>query len=138
MPETVSETGPSDSLRIDKWLWYARFFKSRALASRMVQSGRLRINGDSISKPHRQVLPEMVLVFPQGEVIRTIKVLALATRRGPASEAQSLYEDLDPPEARTTKKDRLVIPQFEIRDAGTGRPTKRDRRLNDKLKSLND
>ena len=127
-----------ETLRIDKWLWYARFFKSRALASRMVSSGRLRLNGESISKPHRQVLPDMVLVFPQGETIRTIKILALATRRGPASEAQTLYEDLDPPQAKESKTDRLVIPQFETRDSGAGRPTKRDRRLNDKLKSLDD
>ena len=127
-----------ETLRIDKWLWYARFFKSRALASRMVSSGRLRLNGESISKPHRQVLPDMVLVFPQGETIRTIKILALATRRGPASEAQTLYEDLDPPQAKDIKTDKLVIPQFETRDSGAGRPTKRDRRLNDKLKSLND
>ena len=127
-----------DTLRIDKWLWYARFFQSRALASRMVSSGRLRMNGESISKPHRQVLPDMVLVFPQGETIRTIKVLALTTRRGPASEAQTLYEDLDPPQAKSVKTDRLVIPQFETRDSGAGRPTKRDRRLNDKLKSLDD
>lgn len=127
-----------ETLRIDKWLWYARFFKSRALASRMVSSGRLRLNGESISKPHRQVLPDMVLVFPQGETIRTIKILALATRRGPASEAQTLYEDLDPPQVKEIKTDRLVIPQFETRDSGAGRPTKRDRRLNDKLKSLDD
>ena len=127
-----------ETLRIDKWLWYARFFKSRALASRMVSSGRLRINGESISKPHRQILPDMVLVFPQGETIRTIKVLALATRRGPATEAQALNEDLDPPQPKQTNKDKLIIPKFEVRDAGAGRPTKRDRRLNDKLKSLDD
>ena len=126
----------TEALRIDKWLWYARFFKSRAIASRMVASGRLRINGESISKPHRTVLPEMVLVFPQGETIRTIKVLSLATRRGPASEAQALYEDLDPPQSKEAKSDRLVIPQFENRDTGAGRPTKRDRRLNDALKSI--
>ena len=92
----------------------------------------------SISKPHRQILPDMVLVFPQGETIRTIKVLALATRRGPATEAQALYEDLDPPQPKQTNKDKLIIPKFEVRDAGAGRPTKRDRRLNDKLKSLDD
>ena len=127
-----------ETLRIDKWLWYARFFKSRALASRMVSSGRLRINGESISKPHRQIVPEMVLVFPQAETIRTIKVLALATRRGPAAEAQALYEDLDPPQPKQSNKDKLSIPQFEVRDTGAGRPTKRDRRLNDKLKSLDE
>ena len=126
----------TQALRIDKWLWYARFFKSRAIASRMVASGRLRINGESISKPHRTVLPEMVLVFPQGETIRTIKVLELATKRGPAIEAQKLYEDLDPPQPKNKDKDRLVIPKFEVRDTGSGRPTKRDRRLNDALKAI--
>lgn len=124
-----------EQLRIDKWLWYARFFKSRANASRMVAAGRLRINGESISKPHRTVFPDMVLVFPQGEVIRTIKVLSLATRRGPASEAQALYEDLDPPQPKGDGKKHLAIPQFERRDTGSGRPTKRDRRLNDALKN---
>ena len=125
----------TESLRIDKWLWYARFFKSRAVASRMVSAGRLRINGESISKPHRAVLPDMVLVFPQGEVIRTIKVLSLATRRGPASEAQALYQDLDPPQPKAARSE-VLIPQFETRDTGSGRPTKRDRRLNDALKSI--
>lgn len=126
----------TEQLRIDKWLWYARFFKSRATASRMVASGRLRINGETISKPHRQVLPDMVLVFPQAEVIRTIKVLELATRRGPASEAQALYEDLYPPQPKSSSSDRLVIPKFETREAGSGRPTKKDRRLNDALKQI--
>ena len=77
----------------------------------------------------------MVLVFPQGEVIRTIKVLSLATRRGPASEAQALYQDLDPPQPKAARSE-VVIPQFETRDTGSGRPTKRDRRLNDALKSI--
>ena len=126
-----------DTLRIDKWLWYARFFKSRALASRMVSSGRLRINGDTVSKPHRQVVVGQVLVFPQAEAIRTIKVVALAGRRGPASEAQLLYEDLDPPQAKSTSKSD-VLPAFEVRDAGSGRPTKRDRRQSDRLKSVFD
>ena len=123
-----------EALRIDKWLWYARFFKSRALASRMVASGRLRINGESVSKPHRQILPDMVLVFPQAETIRTIKVLALASRRGPAAEAQMLYEDLDPPQPKQASQKGLSIPQFETRQTGSGRPTKKDRRLNDALK----
>ena len=99
------------------------FSKAVPLPAVWVSSGRLRMNGESISKPHRHVLPDMVLVFPQGETIRTIKVLALTTRRGPASEAQTLYEDLDPPQAKSVKTDRLVIPQFETRDSGAGRPT---------------
>ena len=126
----------NEPLRIDKWLWYARFFKSRALASRMVSSGRLRINGEHVSKPHRQVMPDQVLVFPQGQIIRTIKVVALATRRGPAAEAQSLYEDLDPPQPRMKAKDDLRAIDFEVREKGSGRPTKKDRRRSDALKNL--
>ena len=136
MTPTPDKAGATEQLRVDKWLWYARFFKSRALASRMVASGRLRINGESVSKPHRTVLPDMVLVFPQGETIRTIKVLSLATRRGPASEAVMLYEDLDPPQQKDKSEKTLAIPQFERRDQGSGRPTKRDRRLNDALKEI--
>ena len=127
-------TDQSAPLRIDKWLWYARFFKSRALASRMVSSGRLRIDGDAVSKPHRHVQVGQTLIFPQGEVTRTIEVRALATRRGPASEAQALYHDLDPPQKKDKSSDKLIIPAFEVRDAGSGRPTKRDRRLSDALK----
>ena len=127
-------TDQSAPLRIDKWLWYARFFKSRALASRMVSSGRLRIDGDAVSKPHRHVQVGQTLIFPQGEVTRTIEVRALATRRGPAIEAQALYHDLDPPQKKDKSSDKLIIPAFEVRDAGSGRPTKRDRRLNDALK----
>lgn len=127
-------TDQSAPLRIDKWLWYARFFKSRALASRMVSSGRLRIDGDAVSKPHRHVQVGQTLIFPQGEVTRTIEVRALSTRRGPASEAQALYHDLDPPQKKDKSSDKLIIPAFEVRDAGSGRPTKRDRRLSDALK----
>ena len=127
-------TDQSAPLRIDKWLWYARFFKSRALASRMVSSGRLRIDGDAVSKPHRHVQVGQTLIFPQGEVTRTIEVRALATRRGPATEAQALYHDLDPPQKKDNSSDKLIIPAFEVRDAGSGRPTKRDRRLSDALK----
>ena len=127
-------TDQSAPLRIDKWLWYARFFKSRALASRMVSSGRLQIDGDAVSKPHRHVQVGQTLIFPQGEVTRTIEVRALTTRRGPATEAQALYHDLDPPQKKDKSSDKQIIPAFEVRDAGSGRPTKRDRRLSDALK----
>lgn len=84
-------------LRLDKWLWYARFCKSRALATKLCQSGSLRIDGALIRKPHVAVRPGQVLTFPQGRHIRVIRVSALASRRGPAAEAAELYEDLSPP-----------------------------------------
>ncbi|MEM7721313.1 MAG: RNA-binding S4 domain-containing protein [Pseudomonadota bacterium] len=83
--------------RADKWLWQARFFKTRSLAAKVVASGHVRINSTPVSKPASPVGPGDVLTFPQGRIIRVIKVVALATRRGPAPEAQELYEDMSPP-----------------------------------------
>ena len=83
-----------DALRMDKWLWQARFFKSRALASRICTAGRVRVNGAKISKAHFGVRPGQVLTFPQGRRIRVVRVIALGHRRGSAKEASLLYEDL--------------------------------------------
>jgi ribosome-associated heat shock protein Hsp15 len=84
----------SEGLRLDKWLWQARFFKTRALATQLVGKGRLRINQTIVTKAHHRVRPGDVLTFPQGRVVRVVRVVELGVRRGPASEAQSLYEDL--------------------------------------------
>lgn len=86
-------------LRIDKWLWQARFCKSRSLAAALVETGHLRVNGQPISKPGREIAPGDTLTFPQGSRIRLIRVTALGLRRGPATEAQTLYLDLDAPPA---------------------------------------
>jgi ribosome-associated heat shock protein Hsp15 len=88
-----------DGLRLDKWLWHARFYKSRTLAAAACSSGRIRINGVPVAKSHRQLKPGDVLTFPHGTHIRIIRVLALGSRRGPASEARLLYQDLAPPGA---------------------------------------
>lgn len=119
------------SLRLDKWLWYARFFKTRSIASGVCNAGRLRVGGDIVSKAHHKVRVGDVLTFPQGRHIRVVRVLALANRRGPAPEAQSLYEDLNPP-SRESRLPREAA-QVPLRDAGAGRPTKRERRLLEKL-----
>jgi ribosome-associated heat shock protein Hsp15 len=88
--------GPErETLRLDKWLWQARFFKSRALAAEVAESGHLRINGQPTRKPGAGVATGDVLTFPQGTRIRLVKILALGLRRGPAPEAQMLYLDLD-------------------------------------------
>lgn len=119
------------SLRLDKWLWYARFFKTRSLASEVCNAGQLRVGGGIVSKAHQKVRVGDILTFPQGRHIRVVKVLALATRRGPAPEAQALYEDLNPP-SRESRLPREAA-QGPRRAAGAGRPTKRDRRLMDRL-----
>nr|WP_227754336.1 RNA-binding S4 domain-containing protein [Stagnihabitans tardus] len=84
-------------MRLDKWLWQARFFKTRDLAAEVVCEGHLRLNGQHCLKPGHGVGPGDVLTFAQGARIRVIRVQALGARRGPASEAQGLYLDLDPP-----------------------------------------
>lgn len=92
MPATAPE-----AMRVDKWLWHARFFKSRSLAAEVVSGGRLRVNGAHARKPATPVRPGDTLTFAQGGAIRVIRITALSVRRGPAAEARGLYEDLDPP-----------------------------------------
>lgn len=98
----MSASGPAqaadsrqDWLRLDKYLWHARFFKSRSQASAFILSGRLRLGGAVISKAHQPVRVGDVLTFPLGPRIRVVRVLALGTRRGPPAEARLLYEELE-------------------------------------------
>ncbi|MEL6959910.1 MAG: RNA-binding S4 domain-containing protein [Pseudomonadota bacterium] len=123
----MSDTAQDDggAIRLDKWLWQARFFKSRSLAADLVKSGRCRVDGTSVSKPSRTIKPGVVLTFPKADEVRIIKVVALGSRRGPAPEAQALYEDLTPPKAPR-------IDPLELRVGG--RPTKKDRRDMEQLK----
>ncbi len=111
-------------LRIDKWLWYARFFKTRGLATDVVKQGKVRVDGVPVSKPAREVKPGMVLTFAQGDNVRVIKIVELGTRRGPAPEAQALYKDQDPPKPKEKANTVAPNPRYE----GKGRPTKKDRR----------
>ncbi len=106
-------------MRADKWLWHARFFKTRSLSRALITGGHLRINGDKVSKPAQALQIGDVLTFPQAKEIRVIKVLALSERRGPAPEAQTLYEDRTPAKTSVPK-----APGFE----GKGRPNRKDRR----------
>lgn len=97
-----SQPPQREAIRLDKWLWQARFFKSRDLAAEVAESGHLRINGQPTKKPGAGVAVGDVLTFPQGSRIRLVRIAALGLRRGPATEAQTLYLDLDarndPPE----------------------------------------
>lgn len=118
-----------ESLRIDKWLWHARFVKSRSLAARLCISGGMRVGGKPVRKAHHALKPGDVLTFPLGLNIRVIKVLALGERRGPATEARALYQDLSPQPARGHRRG-AGHPRGSIalRERGLGRPTKADRR----------
>ena len=116
--------------RIDKFLWFARFFKSRTIAATVVADGRVRINGVRCEKPSATVKAGDVLTFPTGALVRVIKVVSGGERRGPAIEARTLYEDMTPPPA---KKEAGETPPS--RDKGSGRPTKKERRAIDALTS---
>ncbi len=121
-----------ETLRLDKWLWYARFFKSRSLANKFCADKRLRINESVLKKTHQGIRVGDVLTFAKGPHVRVIRIVALGTRRGPAVEAQALYEDLAPPPAR--KKTAVAAREPGARDPGAGRPTKADRRAIERLK----
>jgi len=95
----MSAPDPQAAIRLDKWLWHARFFKSRSLAAAAVTESPLRLNGQPVSKPAQAVRAGDVVTFVQGRQVRVVRVLAPGTRRGPAAEAQTLYEDLSPPSA---------------------------------------
>lgn len=79
--------------RLDQWLWFARFAKSRSLAARLCAAGAVTLNGAAVTKPNRAVRVGDVVILPQGGWQRTVRVLALGVRRGPASEARLLYEE---------------------------------------------
>ncbi|NND49237.1 MAG: RNA-binding S4 domain-containing protein [Rhizobiales bacterium] len=116
---------PAPPQRIDKWLWHARMFRTRSLASRYVATGKLRANGVRISKASYAVTPGDVLTFVLSERVRVLKILALAERRGPFSVACELYEDLSPP---VVKSHTPRAGPAGHRPPGAGRPTKLDRR----------
>ncbi|MCC7320410.1 MAG: RNA-binding S4 domain-containing protein [Rubellimicrobium sp.] len=84
------------AVRLDKWLWQARFCRSRSLAAALVAEGRVRVNAEPALKPARPVGPGDVLTFVQGGAVRVLRILACGTRRGPASEARLLYEEIAP------------------------------------------
>ena len=106
-------------IRVDKWLWHARFFKSRSLAAETVSAGKVRVDGTPVSKPSRTVGAGDVLTFPKARQVKVVRIVAIGTRRGPAPEAQALYEDLSPPQERSPAN-----PRFD----GKGRPSGKDRR----------
>lgn len=117
-----------DRVRLDKWLWAARFFKSRSLAAAACEGGKVDVNRHS-AKPAKLISPGDTLRITLRGGKKIIKVLALAERRGPALRAQLLYEDLTP----SPPPEPLPMPPPVYRPRGAGRPTKRERRLLERL-----
>jgi ribosome-associated heat shock protein Hsp15 len=115
-------------MRLDKWLWAARFFKTRSLAAHAIEGGRVRLNGGR-PKPAKDVKPGDEVVVHVGELEWVVDVRALSARRGPAEEARKLYEERADSRAKREAivevRKREPNPGFGLR----GRPTKRDRRM---------
>ena len=121
-----------DKLRIDKWLWAARFYKTRALAVEEIDKGRVKINGAE-AKPAREVKSGDTVTLRQGPVTRTLLVRGISKQRGAAPVAQQLYEETE--ESLRLKAEAAEQRRLSADPAGAqehGRPTKRDRRSLDK------
>ncbi len=124
------ETGARQ--RIDKWLFFARVVKSRSLAAKLAAGGKVRVNRDKIEQAAYQVKVGDVLTITLDRRILVYRVLAPGERRGPAPEAQLLYEDLSPPSASPASTPQEAVPAR--RESGAGRPTKKERRDTDRLR----
>lgn len=120
---------PIGDVRLDRWLWAARFYKTRSLAQTACQGGKVDVN-DQAAKPSRLVRIGDRLRVTIGEWRRELVVRALDERRGPAARARELYEDLSPlPPPRARRG-----PPPMLRAPGLGRPTKRERRLIERVR----
>jgi ribosome-associated heat shock protein Hsp15 len=123
-----------DRQRIDRWLWAARFFKTRTLAVEEIARGRVQLNGQDVNKPAREVKPADVVTVRQGSLVRTVVVKALSEVRGPAPVAQQLYEET--PESIQARERAAQQRRYAPEPAHTiehGRPTKRGRREIDEV-----
>ena len=120
-------------IRIDKWLWAIRMYKTRTLATEACAAGKIKIEGESVKASYLLKTGQTIQMNRQGEKW-TLKSVKLIEKRVGASLAAECYEDLTPPE----EKNKLQFPAsfYEVRDKGIGRPTKRDRREIDKFKDM--
>ncbi|MDF1749472.1 MAG: RNA-binding S4 domain-containing protein [Alphaproteobacteria bacterium] len=141
MSDRASDTSPKENPgsvqkgRLDKWLWHARFFKTRTRAAEVIAGGHVRVNRQPVRKTSHSVGAGDVLTFLQEKDVRVIEIQAIADRRGPASEAQTLYKDLAPPQPHSKTDDPAPV---ALRGDGAGRPTKKERRDTDRLRGQGD
>ena len=120
----------TEKIRLDTWLWYARFYKSRSLSAKAILSGKLRVNSSKIIKPASKVKINDVLTINHINMVRIIQVQSLGSRRGPASEAQKLYNDLA---GDITDASKIKSVSEKSKKETNKRPTKKDRRILDKI-----
>jgi ribosome-associated heat shock protein Hsp15 len=134
MPRTDAESGDSGRVRLDKWLWAARFFRTRALAVEAIGGGKVTMNGDRV-KPARLLQLDEQISVRLGPYEHVVRVIGLSERRGPASVAATLFEET--PESRAAREKlseqlRMAPAAFVYEEKG--RPTKRDRREIDRFR----
>lgn len=135
MAEPVA--GPVRKERLDKFLFFSRALKSRTLAQKFIETGAVRVNSDRTDKTDFKVGAGDVLTMMLHNRVVVWRILDCGVRRGPASEAAMLYQDLSPPvlpKAEQSPYDAAVAPRGE----GAGRPTKKERRLTDRLRDSDD
>lgn len=130
MNETAKE-------RLDKFLFFARAIKSRTLAQKVIESGAVRVNGERTTASDHKVGAGDVLTMTLHERIMVWRIVTPGTRRGPASEAAMLYEDLSPAPIPLAERSAFDV-AIAQRDPGAGRPTKKQRRLTDHLRDKDD
>lgn len=125
-------TDTMETLRIDKWLWVARFYKTRALAVQDIDKGRVQVNGQTV-KPAREIRPGDLLTVRLGPQVRSLTIVGLSKQRGPAPVAQRLYQETEASrlgrEAAAEQHRLAAEPALSI---AQGRPTKKERRQLDK------
>lgn len=143
MDEDARSPPEGGSQRLDKWLWYARVLKTRSLAAALVSRGRVRVNRERTQKPSHIVRPGDVVTASVGRDVRVLKVVLPGTRRGPASEAQTLYEELSPAKSvlqqegaqpGTPESNSKVSAPGGVFETASGRPSKKERRQIIRLK----
>lgn len=117
-----------ETLRLDKWLWCARFYKTRGLAADEVDRGRVQVNGRA-AKPGKDLKPGDLIEMRQGPVHRSVRVVVLNPLRGPASVAHTMYEEsTESIQAREAAAEQRRMAPDPAASQSQGRPTKRDRR----------
>lgn len=128
-----TKTEPDAAVRIDKWLWAARFFKTRTLAAEAVKAGHVHVDGQR-SKPARDIQPGQTLAIVRGDERFVVRVEALSAQRGPAAVAQTLYTET--PESVAAREAARLLRKDAFEGGTKERPTKRDRRAMDRWRSL--
>ena len=139
----IADTKSSSSQRLDQWLCFSRLTKSRSLAQALIERGKVRVNRDKATRTSHVLKAGDVVTISLGPKVRILTVKSFGVRRGPACEAQTLYEELTPAPDQTkssamakTSDGAAAIAGFTaaVRPGGAGRPTKRERRATVRLK----